>query len=120
MLHFAPLAYDDSDAYPAGRINRHMRKQAESLGNGASIPLLASTTIEDVLCWPQGAFLKALGPPSHMHDYERVSAAIATARLTPSVPRVVEFLTQDPGRQYVTGSFHPDDSDWYAQAYGEK
>jgi hypothetical protein len=43
-----------------------------------------------------------------------------TARLTPSVPRVVEFLTQDPGRQYVTGSFHPDDTDWYAQAYGEK
>ena len=120
MLHFAPLPYDDSDAYPAGRINRHMRKQAESLGNGASIPLLASTTIEDVLCWPQGAFLKALGPPSYMHDYERVSSAIATARLTPSVPRIVEFLTHDPGRQYVTGSFHPDDTDWYAQAYGEK
>ena len=43
-----------------------------------------------------------------------------TARLTPSVPRVVEFLTQDPGRQYVTGACHPDDTDWYAQAYGEK
>ena len=120
MLHFAPLAYDDSDAYPAGRINRHMRKQAESLGNGASIPLLASTSIEDVLRWPDGGFLKALGTPGHMNAYEQFSSTIATARLTPSVPRVVEFLTQDPGRQYVTGSFHPDDTDWYAQAYGEK
>ena len=91
---------------------------------------IGSRSIDDVLCWPVGGFLKALGPPDQVRrfdpvthtflDYERLCAEMETARLTPSVPRVVEFLTQDPGRQYVTGSFHPDDSDWYAQAYGEK
>ena len=130
MFHFAPLGYGHPDVLPAARINKHLRKQVASLGNGASIPFLASTSIDDVLCWPVGGFLKALGPPDQVRrydpvtrtflDYERLCAEMETARLTPSVPRVVEFLTQDPGRQYVTGSFHPDESDWYAQAYGEK
>ena len=29
----------------------------------------------------------------------------------------VSFITQDPGRQYISGSFHPQDIDWFRDAY---
>lgn len=42
-----------------------------------------------------------------------------TVPYRPTVPRSVQFITVDPGRQYV-GSFHPLKEDWYADAFGYK
>lgn len=36
-----------------------------------------------------------------------------------AIPAKLEWITADPGRQYVTGSFHPvaeNDFNWFAQA----
>ena len=35
-----------------------------------------------------------------------------------AIPRHIEWLTENPGRQQLTGSFQPTDGDWYAQAVG--
>lgn len=43
----------------------------------------------------------------------------ATKTFTPSVPRFIEYVTHDAGRQLV-GSFHPTDRDFFADAYDDK
>ena len=40
----------------------------------------------------------------------------AEVSFTPSVPRRVEYIEHDAGRQMI-GSFHPMDGDWFADAY---
>lgn len=40
---------------------------------------------------------------------------------TLAIPARLEWITVDPGRQYVSGSFHPIDQadiNWFGQAYG--
>ncbi|KAH8056200.1 hypothetical protein JL722_7502 [Aureococcus anophagefferens] len=53
------------------------------------------------------------------HPTRRMDERLAEKRFTSAVPSAVEFIEQDPGRQYVTGSWEPGDRDWYASAYGE-
>lgn len=69
-----------------------------------TISFVAATDIEKIIRWPQG---------SKMQSFD------LTISLRTHVAGDIAFIEQDPGRQYVTGSFHPDDRDWFAQAYGE-
>ncbi len=72
-----------------------------------SLPFLYADNIEKVLHWPSSELVegKYYGQTYSHHT---------------SVSSEVEFVAIDPGRQYITGSFHPDDRDWYSQAYGEE
>ena len=65
-------------------------------------------SIEKIIRWPSDAEVIAT-------IYGHVPVSRPTA-LRPDL----EFIATDPGRQYTTGSFHPDDRDWFAQAYGEE
>ena len=81
---------------------------------GASVPLVATKDINDALDWPASKCLNALG-----ESYQWPRRQLENAKLKSSLAGPIQFITVDPGRQYVTGSFEPDDTDWYAQAYGE-
>lgn len=71
--------------------------------------------IERILHWPEGENLSAKGlKPEWLAQHH-----IANNSKPVTVPSEVQFISNDPGRQYITGAFHPDDRDWYAQAYGE-
>ena len=105
---------------PAHHINRYLNHCVKKLEVGAKLPFLATTSIAKALTWPKDQILTHLqGPkPDYITDASARSA-LAAKQFTSACPSTIEFITQDPGRQYVTGSFEPEDRDWYASAYGE-
>lgn len=48
----------------------------------------------------------------------RTEHLVTTVTYSPAVPRRIEYVTHDAGRQLI-GSFHPTDRDFFADAYGE-
>ena len=100
---FISHARSDSDGY-RDELNWFIRTEAR---RNAQLDFVASHLLEDVLQWESGKRVKDL-----------FNASSIFGCLT-TLPPTVEFIEQDPGRQYITGSFHPDDRDFFAQAYGE-
>jgi len=95
-------------------ITIHLSILADSHGMGASVPLVATKDINDALEWPASKCLHALGDPNQWG-----ARRLQDQKLKSSLAGPIQFIAVDPMRQYVTGSFEPDDTDWYAQAYGE-
>jgi hypothetical protein len=60
------------------------------------------------------------GVDGNLHDAARVPDPDYTelVEFTPDVPRFIEFITHDAGRQMI-GSFHPKDGDYFRDAYFE-
>ena len=103
---------DDMDVM----INCHLCTLVNRHGTGRSVPIVITKDINDAIDWPAPKCLHAIGGSTR---YRWQRERLENAELKSSLAGPVQFITVDPGRQYITGSFEPDDTDWYAQAYGE-
>ncbi|KAH8067398.1 hypothetical protein JL720_12440 [Aureococcus anophagefferens] len=127
LLDFGP--HGETGSYflggsgPIASINCYLKRCVDKREVG-ELPFLATTSIKKALKWPKDEVMEYLttasnplrGAPEHR---QRMDERLAEKRFTTAVPAAVEFIEQDPGRQYVTGSWEPGDRDWYASAYGE-
>ncbi|KAK7232275.1 hypothetical protein SO694_00030326 [Aureococcus anophagefferens] len=128
LLDFGPHGETGSDflggSGPIASINCYLKRCVDKREVGEKLPFLATTSIKKALKWPKDEVMEYLttasnplrGAPEHR---QRMDERLAEKRFTTAVPAAVEFIEQDPGRQYVTGSWEPGDRDWYASAYGE-
>lgn len=118
MFHWLPGQENEGYNSPGASLNAYMRHLAKDRDVGATLPFLATLSIEDALKWPPGKALAVLPGDAHYHT-TMARRTLEEKKPTPAVHGVVQFLTHDPMRQYITGSFDPDDRDWFAMAYGE-
>ena len=131
LLDFAPNAdlkyvWPWSEGGPIASINKYLKHSVSNLEVGAKLTFIATTSIGKALKWPKDQSVTYLVQNSSDSDnryrrerIEAIATELEAKKFTMTVPSTVEFITQDPGRQYVTGSFEPEDRDWYASAYGE-
>jgi len=119
MFRWLPGQEEKGYNSPRAILNGYMRHLAKDRDVGATLPFLATDSIDDALAWPPGKALAVLPGDSHYHT-TMARRTLEEKRPTPAVHGVVQFLTHDPMRQYITGSFEPDDRDWFAMAYGEE
>uniref|UniRef100_A0A7S2AYT3 Uncharacterized protein n=1 Tax=Florenciella parvula TaxID=236787 RepID=A0A7S2AYT3_9STRA len=88
-----------------------------------AVPFLAHRDIHTLLHSPT-ATVKTFGAYKYVAQRGRYSYytldgnGTTRVEVTSSVNSEVQFIVTDPGRQY-TGSFNPQDEDFFAQAYGE-
>ena len=104
-LTFTPYANS-----PIQLINAFIRKHRVGGPRPTTLPFVVDKDIERILRWPNDQSVKATP-----EWYEGAGPEAPTA-----VAHELAFVANDPGRQYLTGSFHPDERDWFAQAYGEE
>jgi hypothetical protein len=104
FLEFNPQLSCEGHTSTLSGIDLVIRKASISRSmSNQSLPFIFSRDIEMILRWPEGEPLKTSeGEISH----------------PTSIQSQIAFIAFDPGRQF-TGSFQPDDRDWFAHAYGE-
>merc|ERR1712086_192295 len=125
-LEYLPFSPPYQNLYCTGRsparyaVQKFIFKMLQEQ-NPTPLPFVAHVEITPILLWPPdqevSAFYRtAIGSnsPYYPSNYAATTSVLRTMPTT--ITSALKFIANDPGRQYITGSFRPDDRDWYGQA----